>query len=158
MRKFVGLVATVAIAFVVAGAPASGQVYDDPADYPDPHGSFSGLVFASPSGNLSCFMNPAGAVCHATYAERPAGSIGDCPAPLEWSWSISVDPRPSQVYCAAARRPDDGGARNLPYGHRLRVQPPYATETVECASMTTGMRCVVGKHGFVASREGGSLF
>ncbi|WP_229054086.1 hypothetical protein [Aeromicrobium sp. Leaf350] len=118
----------------------------DPANYTD---SYSGHAFATPTGNIICYVNVAAdqwgcVIGERTYTE-PAGAE-DCFASFGKGF-VSVQGGPLQPQCRGGvlAEAENGAGAILPYGSTLTVG------SVTCLSEQTGVTCV-------DQRSGHSLF
>ena len=109
------------------------------------------VAFASPSGNILCFMSASYAFASCRVEDstwRPSPRPANCDG--DWGPDIDVGPdRPANFRCATDAVPYDWKMRRrLAYGHDLRVG------SLTCSSRTSGISCrdPRSQHGFTVNR------
>lgn len=137
----------------VAGAPdpsSSGPAEAAP-DAAGPPAGGDTVTFSSPSGNIGCALDSAGARCDIAAHDWEAPEQPEtCTA--TWGDGVVVGPEGSGYVCASDTKV--GAATVLEYGSVAE------RGTVRCASEETGMRCedTSTGHGFEVARATVELF
>lgn len=169
-RNTIALVAVAAVLCVVGAVmalvsltsggsiePADGapSVNPPPASAPAPAGPPPGggdtVTFSSPSGNIGCALDSAGARCDVAEHEWTAPAT-PASCTLDWGQGVVVGPEGSSYVCAGDSTL--GAATVLEYGAVAE------RGTVRCASEESGMRCEDSStgHGFDVARATVELF
>lgn len=109
------------------------------------------ITFSSPTGNIGCALDPAGARCDlGTYDWEPPEQPESCT--LTWGQGVVLTPEGSGYVCAGDSRL--GAATVLEYGEVAE------RGNVRCASEESGVRCEDSStgHGFEVARATVELF
>ncbi len=129
--------------------PAENDATADATPTPVPPPNVAPRGFTSPTGNISCMIDPRLARCDIQERDwspppRPAG----CPSSTGYGNGVEVQPgRAAQFVCAGDSTYNENGA--LAYGDSI------AAGTLRCTSMEIGMTCrdTRSGHGFTISRQ-----
>lgn len=156
-RGWAGWCATMALAGTLAGCSASA---DTPEPGPAtnaalgdaPAGSVPAAGFVSPSGNIGCYLDEAGARCDIIRKNwEPPPAPDDCS--LDWGAGVSVY-KAEEASFTCAGDTVLGAENKLEYGKSLRAGD------FTCSSSSTAMRCenTESGHGFTLAVEQYNLF
>ena len=131
--------------------PSSSAPAEQPPDAAGPPAGGDTVTFSSPSGNIGCALDSAGARCDVAEHDWEAPPKPEtCTA--TWGQGVVVGPEGSGYVCASDSR--TGATTVLEYGSVAE------RGTVRCASEESGMRCEDSStgHGFEVARATVELF
>ncbi|HZI97728.1 MAG TPA: DUF6636 domain-containing protein [Actinomycetales bacterium] len=134
-----------------APAPSSSAPAESAPDATGPPAGGDTVTFSSPSGNIGCALDSAGARCDiASHDWEATPKPETCTA--TWGQGVVVGPEGSGYVCAGDSKV--GATTVLEYGSVAE------RGTVRCASEETGMRCEDSAtgHGFEVARATVELF
>ncbi|MFG1793437.1 hypothetical protein [Nocardia sp. NPDC049149] len=140
-------------------APSRDNANVDARDYQQG----DAFYFQSPSGNILCGFNVAGAAtvgCQVMQATAVPAELPDCGTRPNRTVGAEINGTTAKFRCFSqgvyVGSPIDGGSKGggrvLPYDSTLVVRG------AACTSTQAGVRCDVGGHGFVLAAEAQSLF